>query len=154
MKANPEVTGVLNQALKHQLTAINQYFLHARMCRNWGLTELDTRAYSASINAMKHADRLMQRILFLEALPNLQDLGKLYIGEEAVETIRCDLELATGIRQGLVDGIAGLEAAQDYISRELLEAVLEDNEEHIDWLETQLDLVEKTGLQNYLQSMM
>ncbi len=154
MKGNPTVIQTLNQALKHQLTAINQYFLHARMCRNWGLSALDSKEYGASIRAMKNADSLMSRILFLEALPNLQDLGKLYIGEDAAEIIRCDLEMATQTRQGLVEAVTCCETEQDYVSRELLEGILEENEEHVDWLETQRDLISKTGLQNYLQSMM
>ena len=154
MKGNPAVIQSLNQALKQQLTAINQYFLHARMCRNWGLSALDSKEYGASIRAMKNADSLMNRILFLEALPNLQDLGKLYIGEDVEEMIRCDLEMATETRQGLVEAVTCCETEQDYVSRELLEGILEENEEHVDWLETQRDLISKTGLQNYLQSMM
>ena len=152
MKDESGVNRLLNEALKDQLTAINQFFLHARMLKNWGLGELNERTYKASIRSMKLADDLIERVLFLEGLPNLQDLGKLLIGENVPEMLGNDLQLQTGIRSGLLAAISACEEKQDYISRELLEKLLEETEEHIDWLETQLWLIENTGLENYLQS--
>ena len=154
MKSEQGVVKELNQVLRDQLTAINQYFLHARMCRNWGLGRLDAEHYKWSIKAMKQADDLIERVLLLEGLPNLQDLGKLLIGEDIEEILKSDLQLATSVRGGLQQAIAFCESAQDYVSRELLEAILGEEEEHIDWLESQLWLIEKSGIKNYAQSMM
>lgn len=152
MKGDPKLNFVMNGVLKESLTAINQYFLHARMLGDWGFESLEKRDYDASIDAMKEADRLVKRILFLEGLPNLQDLGKLLIGEDVPEIIKNDLDMETRINASLKDAIVKCEQAGDYISREHLEELLEENEERIDWGETQLALIEKLGIQNYLQS--
>lgn len=152
MKSDTEVIRYLNQALKNSLTAINQYFLHARMYGNWGFDELDERAYKQSIREMKLSDKLIQRVLFLEGLPNLQDLGKLLIGEDVPEMLNNDLTLEREHCSLLREAIAHMESAQDYISRELLEDLLDKKEEYIDWLETQLGLIDRIELPRYLQS--
>jgi len=152
MKGERKIVQHLNKVLTNELTAINQYFLHARMQRNWGLGKLAAHTYQESVDEMKHADRLIERILFLEGLPNLQDLGKLMVGESAIETLKCDLALELQAIPELRKAITDCEAAADYVSRELFEKILEGEEEHVDWLETQLRLVEEVGQENYLQS--
>jgi bacterioferritin len=152
MKGDAVVLKHLNAQLKNELTAINQYFLHYRMLKNWGYHRMAKHEHDESIGEMKHADRLMDRILMLEGLPNLQDLGKLMIGETPVEILQCDLKLEMGSVATLKDGIAHCEAVRDYVSRELLEDILSDTEQHIDDLETQIALVAQLGEQNWLQS--
>jgi bacterioferritin len=152
VKGNPQIVTELNKLLKNELTAINQYFLHARMMRHWGFDRLGKKIYEESIGEMKHADRLMERILMLDGLPNLQDLGKLGIGETVPECLTADLKLESGARAALVAATTLCEAQKDYVSRELVVAILEDAEDHIDFLETEIGLLEKVGLQNYLQS--
>lgn len=154
MEGNSEIKQTLNEALKVQLTAINQYFLHARMCKNWGLDKLNDHEYKSSIKAMKQADSLIERVLFLQGLPNLQSLGMLLIGEQVPEILSNDLTMSLEMRQGLQNGIQLCEQQQDYVSRELLAEILETTEEQIDWLTSQQWLIENTGLENYLQSMM
>lgn len=152
MKGNPQIIAELNKLLKNELTAINQYFLHARMMKHWGFERLGKKIYDESIGEMKHADRLMQRILFLEGLPNLQDLGKIAIGETVPECLEADLKLETAARTALVAAVAHCETDKDFVSREIVEDILADAEEHIDFLETEAELIEKIGVQNYLQS--
>lgn len=154
MQSDPTILKVLNTCLRDQLTAINQLFLHARMAGNWGLGEFNEHEYKRSIKAMKMADELIERILFLEGLPNLQDLGKLLIGEDIPEILGGDLQMLGSIRSTLQDGIAQCEAARDYLSRETLEDILEETEEHIDWIESQQWLIANSGIENYLQSQM
>jgi len=151
VKGDKKIIGHLNKVLFNELTAINQYFLHSRMYRNWGYKELAEHEYKESIDEMKHADRLIERILFLEGLPNLQALGKLMIGETPHEVIKCDLKLELIAHPDLKAAIADSEKAGDYVSRELFESILESEEEHIDWLETQLGLIDKLGENGYLQ---
>jgi len=154
MKGDPKVIEHLNAQLKNELTAINQYFLHYRMLKHWGFDKLAKKEYEESIGEMKHADALMNRIFTLDGLPNLQDLGKLLVGEDTVEILTCDLASERGAQATIKDGLAYCESVRDYVSRDLLQGILQDTEEHIDFLETQLDLVDKVGLQNYLQSQM
>ena len=154
MKGDPQVIVHLQAQLRNELTAINQYFVHYRMFEHWGFHRAAKKEYEESIGEMKHADRLMERVLMLDGLPNLQDLGKLLIGENLLECLGCDLKLERAAQAAIKEGVAYCESVRDYISREILEDILTDTEEHIDWLETQIDLVNRVGLQNYLQSQM
>ncbi len=154
MQGDPKIIHHLQAQLRNELTATNQYFLHYRILHHWGLSKLAKKEYEESIGEMKHADRLMARILMLDGLPNLQDLGKLLIGEDVPEVLDCDLRMERAAQITIKEGIAACEAARDYVSRELLQGILEDTEAHIDFLETQIDLINKVGLQNYLQSQM
>jgi len=154
MKADAKVIEHLNKVLGNEMVAINQYFLHARMYKDWGLQELGEHEYHESIDEMKHADRLIERILFLEGLPNLQDLGKLMIGENTQEMLECDLKLEHLAHNDLKNAVEYCESVSDYVSRQLFVDIMASEEEHIDWLETQLALIDKIGLQNYLQTAM
>jgi bacterioferritin len=152
MKGDPNILRLLNAQLTNELTAVNQYFLHARMYRHWGLEKLGKKEYDESIGEMKHADKLIDRILMLDGLPNLQALHKLLIGENTQEMLECDLQLEQAAQVTVKEGVLASEQAGDYVSRELFVLILEDTEEHIEWLETQLELIQKIGIQNYLQS--
>ena len=154
MKGDAQVIAHLQAQLKNELTAINQYFLHYRMLKHWGFDKLAKKEYDESIGEMKHADLLMDRIFMLDGLPNLQDLGKLLVGEDVPEILACDLKMERAAQATIKDGIEHCEKVRDYVSRDLLQHILDDTEEHIDFLETQLELVEKVGLPNYLQSQM
>jgi len=154
MQGDKKVTDYLNRVLTNELSAINQYFLHARMFRNWGLKKLDEYEYHQSLDEMKHADKLINRTLFLDGLPNLQQLNKLLIGENVPEALKCDLQLEMTALPLLKEAIGYCESVNDFVTRELFEDILDSEEEHVDWLETQLELIAKVGLQNYLQSQM
>ena len=154
MKGDKKVLDYLNKVLKNELTAINQYFLHAKMFEHWGYKKLREHEHGESIDEMKHADKLIARILFLEGLPNLQDLGKLLVGENVPEALACDLKLEREAYPLLKQAVAHCESVGDYVSRELFEDILDSEEDHIDWLETQIGLIDEVGLQNYLQSQM
>ena len=152
MKGNRDVINQLNQVLYHQLTAINQYFLHSRMFNDWGIEKLGAAEYKESIHQMKHADKIIERILFLEGLPNLQHLGKLYIGQHTAEVLTCDIRKVKENIEAIQQAVVLAEKTQDYVTRDLVQEILEKEEAYWDWLETQLDLVEKVGIENYIQS--
>jgi len=150
MKGNDEIIAILNRVLRNELTAINQYFLHSRMYRDWGISELAEHEYKESIEEMQHADSLVERILFLDGLPNLQDIGRLMIGEDVREMLECDLKLEHAAIPDLREGIELCERESDYVSRQLLDDILKNEEEHVDWLEAQFDLIKKMGIENYV----
>ncbi len=152
MKGNEQVIKHLNIILKNELTAINQYFLHSRMFKDWGLARIADYEYGESLDEMRHADKLIERILFLEGLPNLQSLGKLFIGENLEECLKCDLRLERVAHPPLIEAVSYCESVSDYVSRELFKSILESEEEHIDFLETQISLIAKVGIENYTQS--
>ena len=154
MKGDAQVIGHLQAQLKNELTAINQYFLHYRMLKHWGFDKLAKKEYEESIGEMKHADMLMDRIFMLDGLPNLQDLARLQVGEDVPEILACDLRLEQGAQATIKAAIAHCESVRDFVSREILQDILDDTEEHIDFLETQIELIDKVGVQNYLQSQM
>ena len=154
MKGERKVIEFLNAVLRNELVAINQYFLHSRMYKNMGLTELANHEYEESLDEMKHADQLIERTLFLEGLPNLQDIGKLRVGENPREMIECDLKLELDAMPVLKDAIAWCEECRDFVSRDVFDSILASEEDHVDWLETQLDLIDKMGIENYLQAKM
>ena len=151
---SPEIIDHLNKILKQELTAINQYFLHAKMYEDWGLKKLAEHERSESVDEMKHAEELMERILFLGGLPNLQDIGKLYVGQDVREMLECDLRLEMEALPNLRDAIEYCETCGDYVTRELFENILESEESHIDWLETNIELIDRVGIENYTQSQM
>lgn len=154
MKGNSTIIEHLNKVLYNELIAINQYFLHSRMLNDWGLSQLGKKEYRESIEEMEHADKLIERILFLEGIPNMQDLGRLRIGENTQEILRCDLALEMDAIPDLRSAIAAAESVADYVSRDLFQQILDNEEEHVDWLETQLGLIDKVGIENYCQSQM
>lgn len=154
MKGDAKVIEYLNKVLFNELIAINQYFLHSRIYKDWGLTTLAEKEYQESVDEMKHADQLIERILFLEGMPNMQDLGRLMIGEDPAEMLKCDLKLEQLAVPDLRDAIEFSEQVRDFVSRDLFQGILDSEEEHIDWLETQLDLVNRVGIKNYLQTQM
>lgn len=154
MKGDDKIIAHLNQVLKNELTAINQYFLHSRMFRDWGLNKLAEHEYAESVDEMKHADQIIERILFLEGLPNVQDIGKVMIGEDVKEALECDLRMEMKAIPDLRIAVADAEQLNDYVSRDLFRGILDAEEEHVDWLETQLALIDKIGLPNYLQAQM
>ena len=154
MQGDAQVISHLQAQLKNELTAINQYFLHYRMLKHWGLGKLAKKEYEESIGEMKHADKLMDRIFTLDGLPNVQDMAKINVGETVPEILACDLKAEQGAQTTIKNGMAHCESVRDYVSRDLLQGILDDTEEHIDFLETQIDLIDKVGLQNYLQSQM
>ena len=151
MQGSERVIDCLNRVLLNELTAINQYFLHSRMLKNWGITGLAKHEYEESVDEMRHADKLIERILFLDGLPNLQDIGKLFVGESAKDILECDLRLEEFAIPVVREGVAACEEEADYVSRELLEEILEGEEDHVDWLETQLGQIERMGLENFIQ---